>query len=142
MRPRIFFVDSSFIYALLNRRDQFHGRAVAVTNKLRPSDQFVITDAVIFECCSLLAALGARNSIIGFLDDIVADEKYLIVHVDAERFYRAYETFRRYDDKEWSLVDCASFLVMQDENIQLALTADHHFEQMGFTAVLRNPHAM
>ena len=112
MKPRIFFVDSSFIYALLNRRDQFHGRAIraiAITNELRPSDQFVITDAVIFECCSLLAALGARNSIIGFLDDVVADEKYLIVHINAERFYKAYEMFKRYHDKEWSLVDCASF---------------------------------
>jgi hypothetical protein len=68
-----------------------------------PSDQFDITDAVIFECCSLLAALGARNSIVGFLDDIIPDDRYLIVHIDAERFYRAYEMFKSYRDKEWSL---------------------------------------
>src|SRR5436190_20106445 len=112
MKPRIIFLDSSFIYALLNQRDQFHRQAVAVVDRLTPSDQFVITDAVIFECCSLLAALGARNSIIGFLDDVVADDRYLIVHIDAERFYRAYEMFKSYRDKEWSLVDCASFQVM------------------------------
>jgi predicted nucleic acid-binding protein len=142
MKPRIIFLDSSFIYALLNHRDQFHRQAVAVVNRLTPSDQFVITDAVIFECCSLLAALGARNSMVGFLDDIIADDRYLIVHIDAERFYRAYEMFKSYRDKEWSLVDCASFLVMRDENIEMALTADHHFEQMGFKALLRNPDAL
>lgn len=142
MKPRIIFLDSSFIYALLNHRDQFHSQAVAVAKRLAPSDQFVITDAVIFECCSLLAALGARNSIVGFLDDIIADDRYLIVHIDVDRFYQAYEMFKTYSDKEWSLVDCASFQVMQDESIKLALTADHHFEQMGFTALLRNPDAL
>jgi len=142
MKPRILFLDSSFIYALLNHRDQFHRQAAALLDRLRPSDQFVITDAVIFECCSLLAALGARSSIVGFLDDIIVDDRYLIVHIDAERFYRAYEMFKSYRDKEWSLVDCASFLVMQDESIEMALTADHHFEQMGFTALLRNPDAL
>jgi len=50
--------------------------------------------------------------------------------------------FKNYRDKEWSLVDCASFLVMRDEDIELALTADHHFEQMGFTALLRKPEAL
>ena len=40
-------------------------------------------------------------------------------------------------DKEWSLTDCASFLVMQGKGIQDALTHDHHFEQMGFRALLR-----
>jgi predicted nucleic acid-binding protein len=123
MNPRIFFVDSSFIYALLNRRDQFHLQAVSVTSKLQPGDQFVLTDAVIFESCSLLAALGARNSIIGFLDDIIVDERYLIVHIDEDRFHQAYEMFKSYRDKEWSLVDCASFLVMRDEDIESALTA-------------------
>lgn len=111
MKPRILFIDSSFIYALLNRRDQFHRQAAEVANRLKPSDQFVITDAVIFECCSLLAALGGRNSIVGFLDDIIADDRYLIVHIDTERFYQAYEMFKSYRDKEWSLVDCASSLV-------------------------------
>lgn len=142
MKPRIIFLDSSFIYALLNRRDQFHRQAAEVANRLKPSDQFVITDAVIFECCSLLAALGARNSIVGFLDDIIADDRYLIVHIDADRFHQAYQMFKSYRDKEWSLVDCASSLVMRDEDIELALTADHHFEQMGFTAVLRSPDAI
>jgi len=39
--------------------------------------------------------------------------------------------------KEWQLTDCISFIVMEDKEITDALTGDHHFEQAGFTALLK-----
>jgi len=39
-------------------------------------------------------------------------------------------------DKEWSLTDCVSFIVMEERGLTEALAADHHFEQAGFTALL------
>ena len=44
---------------------------------------------------------------------------------------------RRRLDKEWSITDCASFLVMQERGITEALTSDRHFEQTGYIALLR-----
>jgi len=43
----------------------------------------------------------------------------------------------RGDDKEWGLTDCISFIVMGDPGLTDALTADEHFEQAGFRALLR-----
>ena len=40
-------------------------------------------------------------------------------------------------DKEWSLTDCISFTVMNDEGLAESLTGDHHFEQAGFSALLK-----
>jgi predicted nucleic acid-binding protein len=40
-------------------------------------------------------------------------------------------------DKEWSMTDCLSFLVMQQCGLTEALTSDEHFEQAGFKALLR-----
>jgi uncharacterized protein len=40
-------------------------------------------------------------------------------------------------DKEWSLTDCISFIVMRERGIAQALAYDHHFEQAGFQALLR-----
>jgi predicted nucleic acid-binding protein len=39
-------------------------------------------------------------------------------------------------DKEWGVVDCFSFELMRIRGVTQALTADHHFEQAGFTALL------
>ncbi len=40
-------------------------------------------------------------------------------------------------DKEWSLTDCISFVVMQGRGLSRALAYDHHFEQAGFEPLLR-----
>jgi predicted nucleic acid-binding protein len=49
----------------------------------------------------------------------------------------AIEYFSERSDKEWSLTDCISFLVMQRLDLREALTADEHFHQAGFEALLR-----
>jgi predicted nucleic acid-binding protein len=41
-------------------------------------------------------------------------------------------------DQSWSLTDCASFLIMEQRQITEALTHDRHFEQRGYSALLRD----
>ncbi|EKE25438.1 MAG: hypothetical protein ACD_5C00161G0004, partial [uncultured bacterium] len=48
-----------------------------------------------------------------------------------------YGLYKRMADKDWSLTDCASFEIMKARGITEALAHDHHFEQAGFTALLR-----
>jgi len=52
-------------------------------------------------------------------------------------FLSALAHFKKYSDKSWGLVDCVSFIVMQQKGIAHALTADRHFEQVGFIAMMR-----
>ena len=49
-----------------------------------------------------------------------------------------YDLFAARPDKDWSLTDCISFVVMKDRGITEALTGAHHFEQAGFVALLRS----
>jgi predicted nucleic acid-binding protein len=60
-----------------------------------------------------------------------------IVASSRELFRRGFDLYADRPDKEWSLTDCISFVVMTDRRITDALTGDHHFEQAGFVAILK-----
>ncbi|HUY32314.1 MAG TPA: hypothetical protein VMV69_06000 [Pirellulales bacterium] len=60
-----------------------------------------------------------------------------VVTMDVTLDDAAWELWRTRLDKEWSLVDCVSFVVMQQRNLTEALTTDHHFEQAGFVRLLK-----
>jgi hypothetical protein len=59
-----------------------------------------------------------------------------VVPQTAEQFAGALELYKKADDKEWSLTDCASFLIMEERGIRSALTRDRHFAQAGFETLL------
>ena len=60
-----------------------------------------------------------------------------IVSPSLDLFEQGVELFAHRPDKQWSLTDCISFVVMQDRGLTEALTANHHFEQAGFVAMLK-----
>jgi len=60
-----------------------------------------------------------------------------IIPPNDELFSRGIELYAERLDKEWSLTDCISFVVMTDEGIADALTGDRHFEQAGFNGLLK-----
>ena len=60
-----------------------------------------------------------------------------IIPPEADLFRRALELYSDRPDKDWSLTDCTSFVVMAERRLTEAATGDHHFEQAGFRALLR-----
>jgi len=66
--------------------------------------------------------------------DVFLDASYAIA-LSAPR--DALHLYRSRPDQDWGLVDFASFVVMSARGIADALTADEHFEQAGFRALLR-----
>jgi hypothetical protein len=84
-----------------------------------------------------LASTQHRQAFRRVLDDIEANPAHLIVPANAETFEKGVELYHTRPDKQWSLTDCISFVVMTEEGITEALTGDHHFEQAGFTALFK-----
>ena len=60
-----------------------------------------------------------------------------VIPASSDLLRRGTQLFESRPDKPWSLTDCISFVIMKDQEIQEALTADHHFEQAGFTVLLK-----
>ena len=55
-----------------------------------------------------------------------------IIHIDTSLDATAWSLLKAYIDKEWSLVDASSFVVMTSYGMTEAITTDHHFTQAGF----------
>lgn len=62
-----------------------------------------------------------------------------LIHIDEPTFFEAWHLLEARPDKESSLVDASSFVLMQRYGMSEALTSDHHFEQAGFTRVPAQP---
>jgi len=96
----------------------------------------VVTDWVITELADGLCAVANRPLFAGLLS-IIKGPTTTVIDFDTLLMDRGLALFAGRQDKDWSLTDCISFVVMQDRGITEALTADHHFEQAGFVALLK-----
>lgn len=61
-----------------------------------------------------------------------------IVEVDKEIFAEGWRLYQERLDKDWSFTDCTSFVVMKRMGLTDAFTSDRHFEQAGFTILLKD----
>ena len=101
------------------------------------SDQVVITTSwILLELGDALRRGRDRAAFSALLSEIANDPDTTVIPAEQAMFERALELFAKRPDKEWSLTDCTSFVVMQEQGLTEALTSDHHFEQAGFSALL------
>ena len=129
------FADSYFYLALLNPGDEAHERARALNRTM--AVPLVTTEWVLTEVGDALAAPVNRGLFLELLAALRADATVTILPASSALFERGVQLYGDRLDKGWSLTDCVSFVVMRQNNIADALTADHHFEQAGFVALLK-----
>ncbi len=133
---KVVFADSFYFFALLNVHEPDHAKAVAFTHGYQ--GQIVTTDWVVTELGDGLAKPPRRTVFIQMREDLMANPRIRIVPFSQELFDLGIDLYARRLDKEWSLTDCISFVVMQREELTEALTGDHHFQQAGFVALLKD----
>jgi uncharacterized protein len=128
------FADTSFFVATIGPRDQYHEQAVEF---MRMYDgQVLTTDFVLVEFGNYLFRIKDRPFLEPVLRNIRANPQYEIMPASRELLNRGFELFSSRPDKEWSLTDCISFVVMQEHGVTEALTSDADFEQAGFATLL------
>lgn len=133
---RMVFADAGYWIALANPRDDHHDRAVEVSRALGKV-RTVTSEMVLAEVLAALAAPPSREVIGRIVERVMVDPNVEVVPQTGLQFRDAFTFYRGRPDKRWSLVDCASFLIMQQRGLREALAHDQHFEQAGFVALLR-----
>lgn len=136
MAPRnSLFVDTSGWAYLVDSRASFHHQVRTVYQQaVNQGRHLVTTNYIITELVALLSSRSSisRRQIFAFADTMKFASHVEIIHIDTAFDTQAWFLLKARDDKEWSLVDASSFIIMEKYGMKEALTTDHHFTQAGF----------
>jgi len=135
---KFIFLDTAYVNALINTRDQWHERAVVWQERLAKERRPLLsTEFILVEIADALATIRFRKHAMQMIN-LLKDNPFVeIVPLSSELFEEALELYKKRMDKGWGLTDCTSFIVMQRYDIIDVLTNDKHFQQAGFRALLR-----
>lgn len=134
---KVVFADTGYWVAVLNPNDDWNARAIDVSRSLGKF-RIVTTEMVLDELPAALSKVPVRPMAIDGVQTIRANPNIEVVPQTSLQFGEAFEMYRRMNDKEWSLTDCASFELMKSRSIVDARAHDRHFAQAGFVALLRS----
>jgi predicted nucleic acid-binding protein len=125
------FVDTSALFAVLDRDDEFHPKArEAWEGLLEGGDRLVTSNYVLLECFALVQSRLGMDAVRTLNDEVVP---VFDVHwINEEDHLSAAQAVLAADRRNLSLVDCASFRVLRRLGIRCAFTFDLHFEEQGF----------
>ena len=132
---RTLIVDTSALYALVDRNDPNHAVAASFLRSLTAQDTLLLSNHVFDEAMTLTKArlgihvslqLGMRLRNSRLMQNVIFDEGMEMA---------LWRTFSQYKDKAWSYTDCASLVLAQVRGVQEAFAFDHHFGQMGLVKV-------
>lgn len=130
------FLDTSYLLAIVNQDDELHTRALSWRSHIQ--SPFVTTDFTLLEFVDALCRPALRQRAMDTVVVLRTDAEVTILPLSTTLMDAGISMFAAHRDKHWSLTDCIAFRVMQREGITDALTADRHFEQAGFRALLRH----
>ena len=132
---KVLFADTFFFFAFLNANDAGHEQAEAYFDGF--DGRILTTEWVLTELADGMAGQSDREAFVQFHHALRTDAAVMITASDPVLFAAGMELYSARKDKEWSLTDRISFVVMQRERVTDALTADRHFEQAGFKILLK-----
>ena len=129
------FVDTSFVIALVNEKDQNDSLALDLAERFT-GQRLVTTDAILLEIGNALSRNFKRESV-EIIEEFLTSDDVQVIHLHPQLFRKAFDLYKSRSDKLWGLIDCVSFVVMKELGITDALSADKHFEQAGFNILMK-----
>lgn len=135
---RAVFVDSFAWIAAINKSDNYHELALKLLEDfLAKQVELITTNYVIIETINALSKAEFRKAVIEFVDKLEKSPSVQIIRITDETYNNSWALYQQRMDKDWGITDCTSFEVMKTLNIKRAFTNDKHFEQAGYSVVVK-----
>jgi len=131
------FADSHYWIALAKPRDQWEEAAKAARALLGEA-LIVTTDEVLTEFLAALSSVKhLRSQAAKMVRYILENPNVKVIPQTRDSFLKGLTFYESRNDKQYSLIDCISMNVMKNESLLEVLTHDHHFEQEGYTVLIK-----
>ncbi len=132
------FADSSYWIALIHPDDMFHAIAELLSEQEAKS-QLITTDVVFLEVLNFFCSLGDywRENASAAVEEFLSTPSITIIPQTPELFQQGIQLYKSRLDKSSSLTDCISMVVMKKEQVEDVLSSDRHFEQEGFSLLMK-----
>ncbi|MBD2103074.1 type II toxin-antitoxin system VapC family toxin [Leptolyngbya sp. FACHB-261] len=133
------FADTFYWVALANPRDQYHRKAKTVSQSLY-QHQLITTDEVLVEFLSLFASYGIemKQRAVLMVQSILDNPSIQVLPQTRASFLSGLKLYEQRLSKGYSLTDCITMETMRSHQLTDVLTADNHFVQEGFNALLKD----
>jgi predicted nucleic acid-binding protein len=131
--PREVFIDTSALFAQVDKDDDYHASVLTrIEEIVSAGGQIVVTNFILAELHALLLARFHRQLAFTSVSRLRASHDVLLVRVEPDDEERAWEIIERFNDKDFSFTDAASFAVMERLAMTHAISLDAHFAQYGW----------
>ena len=132
------FADTVYWIALTRPRDDWRDAAERALEAL-PDPRTVTTDEVLTEFLTAMSGAGPylRQQAVNAVRRAITNPNITVLPQARRSFLNGLDRYERRLDKGYSLVDCVSMNAMEQHGITAVLSADHRFEQDGFTALMK-----
>ena len=136
MKDSTVFVDTGAWYALADRSDQHHARAVKkYPGLLKQYPHLTTTNLVVAETYILIRRALGHQSAISFLNNLSLSPRITKIYSDATLEFKAEKILAKYQDQDFSYTDAVSFAAMRELKIGKAFAFDSHLVTAGFTTI-------
>jgi len=127
------FLDTGYLIALEASDDQYHKKAQLHWEKFSQDQLLLVTTSYVFdEVTTFFNSRDRHSKAVEIGQTLLTSPSVKFIHVDKALFKDGWEVFQQHADKRYSLTDCISFVIMENEKIREVLSFDNHFEQAGF----------
>ena len=128
------YVDTSALFAVLDRDDSNHSRAKTTwVDLIQAGTVLYCSNYVVVECCALMQRrLGVKALRVLFEDMLPV---LAVKWIEQEHHQAAVQFLLHLKSRSVSLVDCVSFILMRDLGVDRAFVFDKHFADEGFTCL-------
>jgi predicted nucleic acid-binding protein len=132
------FLDTSYLLALELANDEHHEVVLRHWQSLvRSLPRLVTTTYILSEVVTYLSSRGHHSKAVSVGNMLLQSSIVDLVHVDEGLFREGWAYFQQHEDKDYSLTDCISFVLMRKRGLDTALTLDTHFVQAGLGGLPR-----